>query len=234
MKIFYLYLKEVPSGLKYLGITTQNPYKYYGSGVFWRRHLKKYKYGIKEIKTEILFKSENQKEVEIKGLHYSNLWNVIKNPEFANLISESGYGGKLIGLSNDAKQNNILYHSKKIKQYDLEGNFVREFDSIKEAALITNSNKSQISNCCRNLAFSANRFRYSFSNQELILDINEKNKTNKRKVFQYTKNMLFIKEWNCVADAARFYNTPDTNIFSVIHGKSKSAIGFIWKYPKLE
>ena len=52
MKIFYLYLKEVPSGLKYLGITTQNPYKYYGSGIFWRRHLKKYKYGIKKIKTE--------------------------------------------------------------------------------------------------------------------------------------------------------------------------------------
>lgn len=234
MKIFYLYLKEVPSGLKYLGITTQNPYKYYGSGIFWRRHLKKYKYGIKKIKTEILYESESQEDIEIKGLYYSNLWNVIENPEFANLISESGYGGKLIGLSENARQNNILSHSKKIKQYDLEGNFLKEFNSLKDAATITKSNRSQISKCCRNLSFSANGFRYSFLNEELVLDINEKNKTNKRKVFQYTKNMVFVKEWYCVADAARFYSTPDTNIFSVIHGKSNSAAGFIWKYPKLE
>ena len=37
----YLYVKtHNKSGLKYLGKTIQNPFKYKGSGTYWLRHIK--------------------------------------------------------------------------------------------------------------------------------------------------------------------------------------------------
>ena len=43
MPIYTLYVKtHNKTGLKYLGRTTQDPYKYKGSGTYWRSHLKKH------------------------------------------------------------------------------------------------------------------------------------------------------------------------------------------------
>lgn len=91
MSKIYLYLKTHKiSGLKYLGKTSGDPYKYNGSGVVWRDHLKKY--GTSEIHTEILFETTSEYELREKGLYYSNLWNIVESKEFANLREESGDG----------------------------------------------------------------------------------------------------------------------------------------------
>ena len=37
---------------------------------------------------------------------------------------------------------------KKINKYDLDGNFIETYDSIKIAAKENNMHRSQISNCC--------------------------------------------------------------------------------------
>lgn len=43
MKI-YLYVKRhIETGLLYFGKTVKNPYKYNGSGLRWKRHLRKHK-----------------------------------------------------------------------------------------------------------------------------------------------------------------------------------------------
>jgi len=48
----YLYLKtHNKTGLKYLGKTIQNPYKYQGSGEYWIPHIKKHGY---DVTTKIL------------------------------------------------------------------------------------------------------------------------------------------------------------------------------------
>ena len=45
MTIYYLYVKTHRiTGLKYLGKTKQDPYKYRGSGVYWTSHIKKHGY----------------------------------------------------------------------------------------------------------------------------------------------------------------------------------------------
>ena len=63
----YLYIKTHNiTGLKYLGKTEKDPYRYNGSGKYWKRHLKKYG---RDIKTEILLDTDN--ENELKELVYS-------------------------------------------------------------------------------------------------------------------------------------------------------------------
>ena len=88
--MIYLYLKTHNiSGLKYLGQTKHNPLKYNGSGVIWKKHLMKYG---TDITTEILSECEAQEEVRDIGMFYSNKWDIVNNPEFANLQEESGQG----------------------------------------------------------------------------------------------------------------------------------------------
>lgn len=45
--------------------------------------------------------------------------------------------------------NNTYSKAKKVKQYDLHGNFIKTWGSIKEAAKGTNSYRANISSCCR-------------------------------------------------------------------------------------
>jgi len=87
----YLYVKtHNQTGLKYLGKTIRDPFKYRGSGVRWTSHLKKYG---NDVSTEILLECQTNDEVRIWGLYYSNLWDVVNSNTWANLKPEEGDGG---------------------------------------------------------------------------------------------------------------------------------------------
>lgn len=53
-----------------------------------------------------------------------------------------------------------LYDKQSIKvlQYDLETNFIREFNSISEASKETNTNRTSLTQCLNNKLKSANKF----------------------------------------------------------------------------
>jgi hypothetical protein len=93
MKKTFLYIKETPLGLKYLGKTTQDPYTYKGSGIYWCNHLKKNNFTINDIKTTILFETTDHNELKEKGLYYSELYDIVNNEKWANLKPEIGDGG---------------------------------------------------------------------------------------------------------------------------------------------
>ena len=90
--ITYLYVKtHTITGLKYLGKTTsKDPYKYLGSGKYWRRHLDAHGY---TYTTEILKECEHPAMVNFWGQYYSDLWNIVESDEWANLRPETGDGG---------------------------------------------------------------------------------------------------------------------------------------------
>lgn len=73
--MYYLYVKTHNiTGLKYLGQTKQNPFKYKGSGTYWLRHIKKYG---NDISTEILLETENFEELSKQGKQHSLKLNVV-------------------------------------------------------------------------------------------------------------------------------------------------------------
>lgn len=89
--IIYLYIKtHNETGLKYLGMTRQDPHTYMGSGKRWKRHLKKHG---NDVHTEILFQSTNLEDIKHRGLELSDRWNIVESDEFANLVPEQGSGG---------------------------------------------------------------------------------------------------------------------------------------------
>lgn len=94
----YLYKKtHNKTGLQYLGKTTQDPFKYKGSGKRWGKHINKHGY---DVTTEILRECSTNEEVKEWGTHYSNLWNIVDSTEWANLKPEYGDGGGIFGKGN--------------------------------------------------------------------------------------------------------------------------------------
>lgn len=91
-KLYYLYVKtHRVTGLKYLGYTSRkDPYIYLGSGIWWRAHLKKYG---AVFDTEILLTTDIYESIVEKGKYYSELWDVVKSKDWANLKAECGDGG---------------------------------------------------------------------------------------------------------------------------------------------
>jgi hypothetical protein len=99
----YLYKKtHKVTGLQYLGKTIKNPYKYKGSGDIWKNHIKEHGY---YVITEIIKECQSKEELNYWGRYYSELWDVVANPSWANKIPETGGG---IGVSSEvAKTNNL-------------------------------------------------------------------------------------------------------------------------------
>lgn len=94
MITYYLYKKtHRTTGLKYLGQTkSPDPHRYKGSGKEWKKHIQEHGY---DVDTEILLETTDPKLIEELGRHYSSLWNVVDNSEWANMRPELGHGGGL-------------------------------------------------------------------------------------------------------------------------------------------
>lgn len=54
-----------------------------------------------------------------------------------------------------------------------------------------------------------------------------------RKIYQYGKDGVFIKEWSCISDASRELAINNANITMCAKGERKCAGGYIWRYEKL-
>ena len=85
----YLYIKQCSHcNLKYFGRTeTKDPFKYTGSGQYWKKHLKYYKSSFITID---IFGFDNQDQCTKFALSFSLTNNIVLSDEWANLIDENG------------------------------------------------------------------------------------------------------------------------------------------------
>ena len=56
----------------------------------------------------------------------------------------------------------------------------------------------------------------------------------KKQIFQFTIQGVFIKKWDSISDAAKFYNTTASNIRKCLIGCNNTAKGFKWSYTYYE
>lgn len=79
------------TGISYLCITqTKDFRKYRGSGTRWIKLLKKYP---GPIHTSLLFSTDDKDALSAVATYYSDLFDVVNNPNFANCVPEYGYVG---------------------------------------------------------------------------------------------------------------------------------------------
>ena len=106
------------TGLMYLCKTSSNkvnPYTYKGSGKRWLNHIRKHD---SYIITCIIGEYDTKEELAEAGKYYSNLYNVVADPRWANLTEEKGDGG-LIGKGQLGKRSKMK-GQKRITESKLE------------------------------------------------------------------------------------------------------------------
>lgn len=135
----------------------------------------------------------------------------------------------------DLKQ--IELHSKPVKQYSLSGEFIKEWNTVKEAATELDINEDSINLICNHKSktrHSAGGYLWCYYNEELI-----QNKTRtfigKRIVKQFTKDSHeFIQQFNSLTDAAKAVNGCWQSIQRCCNGGRKSAYGYCWEFVNVD
>ena len=117
-----------------------------------------------------------------------------------------------------------IYPEYTITQYTMNGEFIANYTSQREAALHNNITYKAL-NAALKVKGQCGKFLWTYYGEPLIIN----NNLNKP-VIEY-KNGIALGEYCCVAEAARITNIKSqSNIAECCKGNRKSAGGFQWKF----
>lgn len=120
---------------------------------------------------------------------------------------------------------------KKVYQYTKEGVFIKEFSCSNVAESETSVNASSIRDVCKGKRFSAGGFLWRYEKENDIKCIKPQH-PNSKPIFQFDRNMVLIKKWESVSEAARELGYNPANISR--SAKCKNPRGkFIWRYKEM-
>lgn len=112
-------------------------------------------------------------------------------------------------------------HKRKVIQYTKEDEFVKEWDSAREAAKVLNINAEGISGVVRNVKHNLTAGGYKWKYAPFI-EI--------KTLIQESQDGLFIAEWESIAKAARETNITPQGISRCCTGRLISSGGYRWRY----
>ena len=176
----YLYVKQHSvTGLKYFGMTrSKDPFKYQGSGLHWRRHLKKHGNFIKTIE---IWGFDIQELCTDFALKFSIQNNIVESAQWANMKPENALDGWVNGfkMTNDTK--NKMSMAAKGKPKSLEA--IHKSATNRSGVKRTSEQKARISEGRKNQT----RPKHS---EETKLKISTANLNKKYKKHSNKANML--------------------------------------------
>lgn len=78
--------------------------------------------------------------------------------------------------------------------------------------------------------YLATNSKYGYNTIFDVTLIESRKSTGSKRVLQYDLNGNFIKEWNSIEEAARFYDNKGSNISKASKTTNKQVAGFQWRY----
>lgn len=184
-------------------------------------------YGLKNFSFEIL-------ELCDENIMYEKepIWIEYYNSYYDGYNENPGGGYGNIAAINKTK--------KTIYCYDLEGNFIKKYDSLSDAERETNISNSNISRAAKNQG-RTEQYQWSYEYIENFPPYKRKcyigqkyNGENLKRVNQYDKNGKYIATYFSITEAAKQTGANATCIGEICKekgkGKRKTSGGFIWRY----
>jgi hypothetical protein len=128
---------------------------------------------------------------------------------------------------------------KPVLQFDLEGNFIKEFPSLSSSARKLGITIGSISACIREKSKTAGDFQWKLKSDPLftrgIVNIGpvyydpSKPCNRGKRVLQFTKKGKFIRKYRSIKEASQEVGISRSVINDCILGKGKTAAGFQWR-----
>lgn len=252
-----IYCYTAPNGKSYIGQTVDEEKRKYQhkcnafckGGRDWNKPFYRAirKYGWDSFVYEILWEKESEDIETLRTLlnkqeiFYISVLDTFKNGYNSTVGGTSVIINSVVGhkLSKEHLFKLKQSVSKAIWQFDLDGNFIKEYQSAAEAARVLNKNcSSTIIACCRGKAFSSNGFQWKYAGEypgkfvapkKKHKGVSGKNNSRSKKVLQFDLNSNLIKEWDCLMDISREFNYNSGTICNAIKKKQKYK-NFYWKY----
>lgn len=122
--------------------------------LFDKNHNKQKWYVHRLVALHFLLNPNNLPEVNHKDENKQN--NYVGNLEWCDKKYNANYGSRNYKIS----LNNVS--RRKVNQYDLNGNYIRTYDTIKEACELLGIRSSGISNCCANRLRTSGGFIWKY------------------------------------------------------------------------
>lgn len=120
-----------------------------------------------------------------------------------------------------------LFNNKKEKcifQFDLCGNYITYYKSVRLASIATSISCNEIINVCENNKKQAGGYYWSYKKRF-------KYRPSKYiSVACYTLDGKFIQSYTSVYDAAKYNNITENDIYVVIAGQHKTCKNIRWRY----
>ena len=131
----------------------------------------------------------------------------------------------------NSKQNNDAYYTQrtKIYQYDLQGNLIKEWDSITNASNSVGINKTGIQHCCKGILKTF--YGYIWTYFPLNPSELKRRTTNNNlvSIAQYDQRGIRIATYESMSAAARTIGCNSSAISMACNGLRKTIKGYIWK-----
>lgn len=121
-----------------------------------------------------------------------------------------------------------------VAQYSLNGDFIKKWNSIKEAAAFYNVSAPVLNKAihcktrtCRNFIWRAYKLNEDYEEhvEPYIY---------KREVLQFDMEGNFIREWNSPKEASEAVNISASTLWHCLKGKHSICAGYTWKYKNIE
>lgn len=191
-------------------------YQKWGRNKHWKHIVDKVGYRIEIVCESNDYNKIKEKEIELIKL-YSNLVN----------YTEGGQG--TLGLNG---KNHIK--SKQVYQYDIDGKFIKKWESINLAAQNLDIFSTNIVSCLKKKIKSTKGYRWSYKKHkklEPILRLTGKFQKTKKKVYKLDiKSDKILEIFDCVNDAAKSVNIHPGKISQCCNGKRKTCRNFKWSF----
>lgn len=245
--IYYIYkitlLKGNLEGHYYIGKHKTDKEKdyYAGSGVIVKGYYKKYgkKKGVTYTKEILEYNPteevNNIREKEIIGDLYKT------DPLCLNLKYGGEGGGWEKGMTainkgkSPSPETKALLSKaarKSVLQYDIEGNFVKEWVSEKCA-------NDYYGGTSVNKAIRRKQLGYGYQwrlkdSDNIPQNIGPYIDKQKMQIDQFTKDGVFVRRWGSISEAAKEYGVSIGAIYNAVvqRNRCKSSVGYVWKYAK--
>ena len=185
------------------------------------------KYGKNNFNIIILEEVSNDK-LDEKEIYY------ILNMKPKYNTSEGGKstkGFKNKSLTDSHKKSLLESNNIKVFQYDLEGNFIRKFLSLKEAGSeISKHCHRTISHCIRGVQKTACGYFWSTVFLGIRISPIKKERHKVRPIAQLGLDGNIIKIWDAMTDIEKELGISTSKICMCCQGKRKTTKGFKFKY----
>ena len=125
------------------------------------------------------------------------------------------------------------WNSKAISEYDLNGNFIKNYESASYYENFVDSNyhrKGIDRSCIKKTRYKDKQFRYI--NDEKPAKYIKPLPNHRTKIYQFDLDGNFINEYISLEEASKATNTRRTSISGCISGKNKTANNYVWSKTK--